>query len=461
MILDNFHKNAIANYNEKAENLISLIKLYTEIRDNRPKYYSSTMAIPKKEINNGQFTYLSSFTVDLLTGNENAKYFKIEGKRFGLEGTDYENFNLIVRKISLRKEIRDYLSVSFVRSSLFDWIQKRYRNQLPTAISFMSYLDQEAKRTVKWRLIGIPILYLAIDQNFTLGKVEFDYLRKELFDDLGNHFRETMNDQEYADENIKRLREEYQGKVIAKIKIYAEKEKALEIAKEEIEKTIAFLRFYSPSSFEPGVPSYFDLMDIDRNQLIHFVHYKENQFPDIQYVRNKNIQCRDPRWSIGDIEIKYLNSLSIIDSHELLCEPHPSEIDDLIINCVNLYSRSLTSVQYQEKIVFCLVALETLLLANEQEPILESVSKRLVEICAESKKERKKVESVFYRAYRVRTSFIHHGKFLPEDIDLLRMIRLYTRMSICFLLSRRKEFENKDKFINAIDSSARKENNKS
>lgn len=67
-----------------------------------------------------------------------------------------------------------------------------------------------------------------------------------------------------------------------------------------------------------------------------------------------------------------------------------------------------------DKLVYILVALETLLLKDPNEPIMQNISERMAFVVRDTVEERKSVVRLVKEIYSLRSKFIHHGQSIDN-----------------------------------------------
>lgn len=449
-----FHPDALRSISANTEKLLQLVKPLPVESQVRRRPYRSTAARPSIRLQPDDYQIHSTGAVDSITGEVVAIYFGPGPERVGLDNAAIDSLNDIATKLSQRTELRDLVGRVFIKQHLIRWVEDRYKKLIVENMTFIDYLDNATYAEVKARTISIPIRYLAIDKEFELGRVHFSFLPKELFDELEEHWKSNLMNTEQRATDLKKLRIDYQGRVIASVRVNAEPQHSLVVAKAEIEKTIAFLRFFSSSSFIPEIPSYFDLYARDRVEWIHLFEFTDTDFPKVHIVQDSTFRAdnpRDPCWYIAEPTLDRMHNYGIVHAHNLLLTDRPSEVDDVISSAVVQYSRSLTSNTFHDKIVFAFVSVETLLLSNDRERIGETVERRLRAITAICNVESEHLRSTLVRARHLRGSFVHHGRLPEEDLDLLQELRGLVWTAIQFLLVRRDTFAEKSDFLSYLD----------
>lgn len=118
---------------------------------------------------------------------------------------------------------------------------------------------------------------------------------------------------------------------------------------------------------------------------------------------------------------------------------------------MSLFARSVTSEGFQDRVVYTLVSIETLLLRDQTEPIQSSVGLRLAFLTESDAKERREVRELISKAYKIRSQYIHHGK-RTEDWELLSNLQCSVWTGIREALLLAHEHKTQKDFLDYIDS---------
>ena len=226
-------------------------------------------------------------------------------------------------------------------------------------------------------------------------------------------------------------------------------QRCIEIAKLQIEKALTVLRFFSPSAFLPEIPCYFGIMgqtDIPKSH--YFVFENEDEIPLVQEGIDER---RMHSWSISAHEYSELYKMGLRLASNLIFKEDHTQFEDSVLNSMYLFGRALTSREFQDKIVYALVSIETLLLQNQSEPIQSNVGLRLAFLSESEPQKRKNVKETINKAYKFRSSYIHHGK-IGEDWELLKVLQHTIWTAIRNALVSVDRFKTRKEFLDYIEN---------
>ena len=448
------NEKAESYINEKATSFLAQIKPDANRRE-KPKETESSNAhvFVSGNLTDADIISIGSMGyVDQLSGRQVARYFLVNNVPVGLDQESFAAFDKFIDDIYERKEINSLLSKSFIHDCSFEWLENKYKSN--SQLDLMSFLKEKAGEAVRKYKVSLPISFLAIQVPFTVGKVSFDYCTKDFCDNFISNLRTRMAQQERLDENNlkvidKQFRSKYQGKVFASITTEGEKQRCIEIAKIQVEKALTVLRFFSPSAFIPEVPCYFGLMgQTDIPKSYSLVFEDQSTIPSTQETIDER---RMHTWPFSASDFMHFTQLGLGLAAELYFKEECSEFEDLVLNSMYLFGRSLTESKFQDKVVYVLVSIETLLLQNQSEPIQSSVGLRLAFLTRPDAEKRKKVKELVNKAYKFRSSYIHHGK-VGENWELLRDLQHAIWDAIRNALLSTPRFKTQKEFLDRLET---------
>lgn len=434
-------------FNKKAEELFSLLQPSSLKGRGKPKTKLSNSHSVKYSLNSKDFINIRMTGAIDGFGRERSRYFQTQEGSIGLEGEKYSHFAQLVTELVERSELKDFLSEEFLKEILFRWLEKKYKEEFTEAFNCVDYLKKRAKEEIKTRKISTPISYLSIEKPFKIGNVTFEFYTKEFFDRFEKHIREDLNKRgSDSGSFVDKLRDDYQGTVFSSISIKGETRKCIEIAKEETEKALVGLRFFSPTAFIPEIPSYFGVMGkvfIPSSHVFIF----ENDFPNIQKKIN---ETRYFIFKVREEDLQKFREYGLDHLNKLLIKENKTKLEKLLLNCLFLFSKAITAKDFQDTLVFTLVSIETLLLRSTSEPIQSTVGLRLSFLSGQNIKDRKYVKKLVNDAYRVRSAYLHHGK-RKKDFTLLKNLQLHVWIALRNVLVTRDNYSSQEELLKYIE----------
>lgn len=443
-------KDAEKYLNEQAEELLLLLQP-ANLKKKQPdgKAQSSATHVFTETIAESEITdFRITGTVDHF-GAEKSRYFQTQLGPIGLEGDSYTRFEGLINMFSSRAELRKLLTANFLKIILFEWFEKRHKGELTSSTNFVACLKERALAEIKTRKISIPISYMTIEKPFKIGNITFEYYTTDFFDQIEKHIRANVGNQtESLNEGIRAIRKRYQGVVFASISVHAETEKCIDIANQETENALMVLRFFSPTTFVPEIPSYFGMMG-----KVHIPSRYLFIFEDglsMPTIKEEFAERRDPMCILREQDIQDFKNHGLGHASELITKENRTELEELLMTSLFLFTRGTVAKEFQDKLVFTLVSIETLLLQNQSEPIQRSVGLRLCFLAASKVNERKQVVDLVKEAYKERSKYLHHGHS-KSDFELLQKLQHIVWTAFINVLSITDRYSTQNELLKFIE----------
>jgi hypothetical protein len=447
MIIDN--ESAIQYFNQEAEKLLCLLTELKEVEiKGRPlRSIEEEIGIT---IDESEVQYSSITQVDH-EGNEISRHFYIApDKWIGIDIANYKEVRKLSGNLYKRREVTELISAESLIKVIFQWMKARYVKACGEPSTFMDYLNKSVKEMIRNIKISIPILNLAIDMEFEVGKVKFEYLKKDLFDKIENKLKEKVESKELPEREftsfISKLRKDHQGKVVGTVNVMAEVDKAVEIAEREVDRAIMALKYLSPHAFSPKIAALFGrkgMTWLPSREIFIFT----NELPEIRegLIGNKNYYFKIDKALLTKLKGGGLDKLS-----ELLLKANLTEFEELLFTALYTFTKAISQISYHEKIVFILSALEIIFLKDSGEPIQISVGQRLGFFIDRDPNKRREAVSLISDAYKIRSNYIHHGQE-NKDHEILCKLQFACWNALNIMINNHDKFKNKQEFMLYIE----------
>jgi hypothetical protein len=148
---------------------------------------------------------------------------------------------------------------------------------------------------------------------------------------------------------------------------------------------------------------------------------------------------------------KNKSSFGFDNVSELLRLESRSKFQETILNALLLYSRSTREKDLAGRLVYMLVALESVLLKNDSEPVGQNVGERMAFVRAKTVEKRRAVIRNLKDAYTLRSKFIHHGHTIDE-LETVRSFMLDVWIFFLELVKASHSFATKEEFIDHLEA---------
>lgn len=370
------------------------------------------------------------------------------GRCCGFEKELYQDFLKLVKTIEKDETVNSKVSLEFLLENCFDWFIETYKNQ-KTKSTLSDFIIQKIQESVKEYVIQYPVLYLEVEGFITVGKAKIEYYTKEYLEKLEQRFL-TQNPERKEENPYEFIKKELQGEVLISYKIKAENKKAKEIAYEECSLAIDVLKLCSLTT---DIPNYRLSFDIDRrttenlkNRVIYIESSKPDQFIfDLYRIPNE--------YKIDGKEWESMLQKQLPDFHNFLLikDKYDTELKRLIVNSIKRYSTAISKTDLNQRVVELFTILESLLLKDENVPIIESVCNYCSKLVFQNVQDRKHLISLLKRMYSVRSAMVHHAIKKEFEMNDLRQLQVTVLILISQLIKRLEKYHTKISILQEID----------
>lgn len=439
------HPSAVNNFNEKADllllELVSKPKVSKQNSESsfKPDIFVNTLITEKDIIGEISISTVNS------VGNKVAQYFYSGSSQIGLSEGSHNKLIRLSEEMQKIKVLFNTVSVNLITKLIFDWMRDRYKNI--TNLPMTEYVIDKCLKELKEFEIWMPIAMTHIQSEIKIGKIVLKTITRELIDQWCKEWQKDYPaNKDKIQQIIDEKREKIQGFASATIKILAEPQRAYEIAFEEADKAISLLRIFSPANCTPQIISYCTLLGKENSETETYLITHGNK---IYNISERVVDKASRSWFINNDFISIIkHSLEVIDN--LLQQDIKNEFQEKVLDSLLLYSKSSLAKDPSDRLVYILVALESILLKNENEPIMQNVRERIAFFMGTSLSERKSIISRFNKAYSLRSKFIHHGHCI-DDLKVLEEIMIDACTFFQQLVLTVNNFTTKEQFINKIE----------
>jgi hypothetical protein len=380
-------------------------------------------------------------------GDTISDYFLYQNKFFGLSNDDYAEFDKLIGALHKCPDFKRYISRRVLSEKAFEWVKEQYSQETDT--TFCDAVIAKCKALVESYDIWIPIALLYIQTDFQLGQIVFRSLTKSHIDAWEQ--RTLQNATEEEKNSIKqyflRRRKKLQGLAMSTMTVVAEVQQAFDIALEETEKTLSMLRFFSPANFLADVSSFCTVYGKENVEAITAFILKENQ---LMKILESTLNPPFKAWELDTQLVEELFKSGLSELDELLKTQQLTEFQQDLLDALLLYSRSSLHKEIADKLVYILVAIESLLLKNSSEPIEQNISERLAIFTGGSVAEKQQIISITKQAYALRSAFVHHGHEVA-DIETMTAFMKHAWNFFYHVLINKDRFSTKNEFLDAIE----------
>ena len=444
----NLHPSAIENFDKKAEALVQRVQ---ELK-REPTVSTFQRDVHVSAMLNFNTASAISCSQRDYRGNTISDYFLYQNKFFGLSNSDYAEFDKLVGALHKCPDFKRYISRRVLSKNAFEWIKEKYSQEADT--TFCDAVIAKCEALVESHDIWIPIALLYIQSDFQLGQIVFRSLTKSHIDAWELRTLQSATEHNATEEeknSIKQYflqrRKKLQGLAMSTMTVVAEAQQAFDTALEETEKTLSMLRFFSPANFLTEVSSFCTVYGKENVEAITAFLLKEDQ---LMTILEPTLNPPFKAWELDTQLVEELFKSGLSELDELLKTQQLTEFQQDLLDALLLYSRSSLHKEIADKLVYILVAMESLLLKNSSEPIQQNISERLALFIGNSVAEKQQIISITKQAYALRSAFVHHGHEVA-DIETMTAFMKHAWNFFYHVLINKDRFSTKNDFLDAIE----------
>ncbi|NLT52398.1 MAG: hypothetical protein GXX85_15950 [Ignavibacteria bacterium] len=445
MLID-FHEEAKKNFNAKADELLLQLNLKPNvIRADEFKSKVPAFELKKEDILSDFFGSIQDPSGEII-----AVYFLNEDKEIGFIDEPFNNYIRLCEGIQKSHSIKNIVSQTTIRNIVFEWCKDKYKGK--TNDNLIEYIKKKIEPEILEREIWIPIFQTEVEGDIIFSNARITTLDSKIFEKWYESV--TQDKDEDSKQKIsfqfEKEREEIEGYAVAVVKTIAEQERAYEIATNEIEAVLDYIRFFSAANFYPKLTSQLTEFGKEHLRTSSYFTVIDNK---LCFTSKKVLDKGFIPWRISRqfYEKILIDGLKCIET--LHCNSDRTEFQTKILEALRLYSSSLLMHNLSSRLIYILTAVEGLLLRNNTESIQDNVSRRLAFTISKEKLERQKIARNFKEIYSIRSKFIHHAEQITRDefIILTKFILNVWRFFIVILHS--PQINTKEEFINRLEDS--------
>lgn len=448
------HPDAAKNFGEKAQVLLDAVVPEPRQAPSEPPTHTFRPGGPvAATIDVGDIGNLKITGKTDQLGRSTARYFEHEGRRFGLEDEKYQALARLSEGVQKTKAFRDLISTEWVENKILDWMKSRWTGEPVAPLG--DYLTERCEEDVKEHEMWFPISHLSVESDLPFGNVVFRTITEEMMDRLAEDLQRAKEgrDEEYAaqvDYYAHRQRMSLQSLAAATIKVTAELKRAYEVALREAELAVAALRIYQVAATTiPEVTSYCAVLGREN---VEGVKHMEVEAGRILSWSDQGLGKPELNWHLSDKDVsENKTSFGFDNASELLTLERRSKFQNVLLDALLLYSRSTREKDLAGRLVYTLVAMESVLLRNDTEPIQQNVGERMAFLIAKTVEKRRAVIQNLRNAYALRSRFVHHGHTIDE-LETVKSFMIDAWVLFLELAKASRKYGTKEQLIDHLEA---------
>jgi Apea-like HEPN len=381
--------------------------------------------------------------INELTGTTTElRFVSLTADDLGLDETGWKDLEALTHLAHKHLPNRNAVSVEFVKDTLITWLRKRGATD-----TFPTFLLHHVEQAVATRTILVPIANLYIDADFPFGPVQLRVITPALVHSWYESYRASCPPEKLADLDamFDRLRRELQGLTAVALTIEADEAFAVAQCLELAEQAIGLLRVLHPANTSPHATLYVRPLGSENVELFKAFRYQGTTFRG----RQEGIRPPNPSpWEIRS-EHRQQTATQLDTLGDLLTTPDRTDFTRTLFDALLIYSRNNIAKDVYTKLIFCMIAVESMLLRDQQEPIQTHISERMAYLLGRTVEERLAIETLVKRCYDIRSRFVH-GHQKPAELQTVADFMHKTWALFLNLIRRSAEFPTKAALIDLL-----------
>ncbi len=350
---------------------------------------------------------------------------------------------LLAERIARSSGLNGLVSHEFILDQTFKWLCETL--ELKRCDSLGDYISVQCDEAIRSHEFYIPLCRTYSSVDFAIGDVEFKSISKKFLDgwfpskplddpDMEGRVRQLEND----------TRAKFQATLAACVKVRAEAKAASAQALDSVLRATALLRFLSIANWTSKVRSFALPFGMENSAAWHCFNLDNGVVTGLSSI---SIFEGPYEWVIDEARAELPGLLECLSD---LASSQSTDFRKTLLDAMLIYSRNSTTVDPANKLVFILVALESMLLKDAGEPIQGNLGERMAFLIGRSLDSRKSIVSLVKKTYAMRSKFIHHGQGI-DDLEVFDAF-LFNAWS-CFgrLLELRDQFNTRLELIGRLD----------
>lgn len=366
-----------------------------------------------------------------------------EGKSLGISEKNLEKIEDFINSVESSNFIKEYVSENFLREYILKWLKEYLHNNCNDLYLF---LTKAIQNNVKEYDFYAPIANLEIEESINFSEFKLIPLKKEILQNFENNIH-TDNPSQIDKKNIffKNIREKMQGLTAIQIRDKGEIKKVQEKGLSIANVIISLFRFLSPNAIEFPSHSSIDLLGCEYLPISNLIVANSETFSYQTSLINQNL----PFWQISKADIYELEpKINIIS--KLIFPDNLNNFDTNVRTSILHFSRGSTLVNFIERLSYCILALETILLRHKFEHITSSLSER-VNLIFKNEDFDFNLVHILKEAYRIRG----RNSIEPLSTSELNTLNIFIRITYSVIevaLLNIGRFNNIDSFLDALNN---------
>ena len=349
----------------------------------------------------------------------------------------------VVEQLWALPELKSTVSWGTLWGEATEWVKERYRER--TDVGLVEHILQRSKEAVQDFQSCVPILHLSVETPIRIGPTTIIPLDSEFFDRMDlklsqNIYAETSDVEKFVERN----RSRFQGFSAATLNKRGDKETANQFGSLAAQWAVDCLLFFSPAMLDPTKTPKVEVFNLTPGPgMCSFL------FKDGEVVSSGETMVGPDRygWVISNKECVKLEE-EVTPVASLLFKEAETPFRQEVLQAFRWYLKMPKAELLYQKLVYAMMAIETLLHKNRRERI-KKMGPRFASILSSTDAEYQELIKFGKEIYDVRSRLLHHGQDVKDTEAVGRFLKLVRRFML-HVLDVSDQFETKKEFLDSI-----------
>lgn len=379
-----------------------------------------------------------------VTGERTRILFDDGHRAYELDRAGCDELASLLAAILKAPEISRRVSRARLDQEVREWLDPEHNDQRSLSERLVAEIDPAIERRSAW----VPIAFLRVQSELPFGEVVFRPITAAVMDAWeAACVEKNPADAETLATYFRKLRQKFQGLAAATLDTEAEPERAIEIAAEAAVYATALLRTFCVENLDPRACSYC----VPHGRLAAVGNHVWLASGPSTFTRHEwGLPPPPNTWAIADAHRPELDRIGLSALASFADSNNASEFERKLIEALLIYNRANVSRDPVDKLIYVLVALESILLRNQSEPIQAAVGDRLAFVAGKDADERMRVAALVRECYGIRSRYVHHGQS-REELEPIKNLFIYAWYFFTRLIRSHRQFASKDALLESLE----------
>jgi hypothetical protein len=208
------------------------------------------------------------------------------------------------------------------------------------------------------------------------------------------------------------------------------------------------LRLFSPAAFLASFRSYCAPRGRQPWRSEEYLVLKDQRLVGGQHAM---INPQHHMWGVNATDWTKFEQVGLKDLGDIIKSASRSEFEDALLDSLRMYSRATLEDDMAGKLTYLIVAMESFLLRNANEPLQDNLGRRLAWAVGQNLAIRKQIVAHVRQIYDIRSGFFHHGKSVDDAQALETFMGLLWQLFHNAVRDARKRFVKRDEYLGWLD----------